>query len=147
MLEERSRQVRQEFNEGIDPQQKHYLPDASPSPSPPPPLSSSVQLEEKATPPMAKPRRPLPHFLAWVPPKLNWRGIRPVVRSALSLWCGLLLLLGSKSGLVLGQASFLVLIVGVLSPASLPMTSAVEAAIVQFVMVTVSWAYSCLVRT
>lgn len=34
---------------------------------------------------------PLPSALAWIPPQLNWKGLRPVIRSSIAAWCGLLL--------------------------------------------------------
>lgn len=53
---------------------------------------------------------PLPPQLAWVTPHLNWKGLRPVLRSSVAAWCGMLLLINHRSQVVLGQASFLVLI-------------------------------------
>lgn len=60
-------------------------------------------------PPAKKPRT-VPSFLAFIPPHLNWKGWRPVIRASVSAWCGLLLLVCTNSERVLGQASFLVLI-------------------------------------
>lgn len=34
---------------------------------------------------------PLPSALAWIPPHLNWKGLRPVLRASLAAWCGLIL--------------------------------------------------------
>lgn len=43
-------------------------------------------------PPSKKSRLPpLPGFMAWIPPNMNWKGFRPVVRSSIAAWCGLLL--------------------------------------------------------
>jgi len=33
----------------------------------------------------------VPESLAWVPSKLNWKGLRPVIRSTIASWCGLVL--------------------------------------------------------
>lgn len=47
---------------------------------------------EETTPPALKRRLPpLPGFLAWIKPHLNWKGMRPVVRASVASWCGLLL--------------------------------------------------------
>ncbi len=43
--------------------------------------------------------------LGWVRDKLNWSDLKPVIRSAISAWACLILLLVSKSGKLLGQAS------------------------------------------
>lgn len=53
---------------------------------------------------------PLPEPLQWIEPHLNWKGWRPVVRASVAAWCGLILLLDSRSQAALGQAAFLVLI-------------------------------------
>lgn len=90
-------------------------------------------------------RREWPSGIAWIPPKLNWKGIRPVVRSAVALWLGLMLLIVYDSEVLLGQAAFLVLIVSVLSPASLPIATQLEWSILQILISAFSWAYTCLV--
>lgn len=33
----------------------------------------------------------IPESLSWVPSKLNWKGLRPVLRSTIASWCGLVL--------------------------------------------------------
>ncbi|GJN90426.1 hypothetical protein Rhopal_003437-T1 [Rhodotorula paludigena] len=68
--------------------------------------------EPETTPPAARRRLPpLPGFLAWIKPHMNWKGWRPVIRASIAAWCGLLLMLCDASLRQLGQASFLVLIV------------------------------------
>ncbi|GAA5958870.1 hypothetical protein JCM10213_009045 [Rhodosporidiobolus nylandii] len=87
---------------------------------------------------------PLPGYLAWIPPHLNWKGLRPVVRASVSAWCGLLLILCGPSQRMLGQAGFLVLIVSAICPASLPIASHIEQTFFQFLLVSSSWAWGCL---
>lgn len=85
-----------------------------PEPSPQPSLSRSRSHDAPAAPP-AKQEIPSPSFLhKLLPPllssKLNWKGIRPVLRASVAAWCGLILILHPTSEAVLGQASFLCLI-------------------------------------
>ncbi|GAA5957141.1 hypothetical protein JCM21900_003109 [Sporobolomyces salmonicolor] len=87
---------------------------------------------------------PIPPALAWIPPKLNWKGLRPVVRSSIAAWCGLLLLLCGPSERMLGQASFLVLVVATISPACLPIANTIEQTFFQFLLVSLSWAWGCI---
>ncbi|BGP41609.1 hypothetical protein JCM10449v2_005600 [Rhodotorula kratochvilovae] len=87
---------------------------------------------------------PLPGFLAWAKPHLNWKGLRPVVRASLASWCGLVLMLCGPSMRMLGQASFLVLVVSAISPASQPIAAQLETTFFQFLCVAVSWAWACL---
>jgi hypothetical protein len=49
--------------------------------------------------------RSVPSFLSWIGPHFNWKGIRPVIRSAIALEAALILLLGDKSEALLGQTS------------------------------------------
>ncbi|GAA5894372.1 hypothetical protein JCM6882_007642 [Rhodosporidiobolus microsporus] len=88
---------------------------------------------------------PLPEFLAWIPPNLNWKGARPVIRASTAAWCGLLLMLCGPSQQALGQASFLVLVVATIGPASLPIASMLEQTFFQFLIVSCSWAWSVIV--
>lgn len=90
--------------------------------------------------------------------KLNWKGIRPAVRASVAAWCGLILILHPTSQSVLGQASFLCLVgesglireqslaqlthslgaaVSIISPAALPIASALETSFFQFILVAV----------
>ncbi|ORY69419.1 hypothetical protein BCR35DRAFT_307980 [Leucosporidium creatinivorum] len=120
-----------------------YPPEPSPQPSP----SRSNSHEEPAQP-AAKAELSSPSFLhKLLPPllssKLNWKGIRPALRASVAAWCGLILILHPKSQAVLGQASFLCLIVSIISPAALPIASALETSFFQFVLVASAWAWSC----
>jgi hypothetical protein len=87
-----------------------YPPEPSPHPSP----SRSRSPDKPAAPP-AKQDLPSPSLLHKILPpllssKLNWKGIRPVLRASVAAWCGLILILHPTSEAVLGQASFLCLV-------------------------------------
>ncbi|GAA6054703.1 hypothetical protein JCM3770_000038, partial [Rhodotorula araucariae] len=100
---------------------------------------------QEPTPAARKGRMPpLPGFLMWVKPHLNWKGLRPVIRASLASWCGLVLMLCTPSLLMLGQAAFLVLVVSVISPASQPIAAQLETTFFQFICVAVSWAWACI---
>lgn len=47
---------------------------------------------------------------SWIRPHLDWKGMRPVLRSSAAAWCSLLLLLIDSSREALGQGAFLVLV-------------------------------------
>lgn len=79
-----------------------------------------------------------PHYLEWTVPHLNWKGIRPVVRSSVAAWAGLTLILCGPSERMLGQASFLTLIVSSISPAAYPIVTMLELTLFQILLVSVS---------
>ncbi|SCV72848.1 BQ2448_4385 [Microbotryum intermedium] len=81
-------------------------------------------------------------YIGWAKPKMNWKSWRPVLRASIASWAGLTLMLASRSQVMLGQASFLVLIVSVISPAAYPIATMLELTFSQFVIVSTSWAYS-----
>lgn len=84
----------------------------------------------------------LPFFLAWIPPHFNWKGARPVIRSTVAAWCGLVLILDSRSEAVLGQASFLILVVAAISPAASPIATVIEQTFWQALFVALAWVWS-----
>ncbi|GAA5954631.1 hypothetical protein JCM3765_003834 [Sporobolomyces pararoseus] len=86
----------------------------------------------------------IPESLSWVPSKLNWKGLRPVLRSTIASWCGLVLMLAHPSQIALGRAGFLVLVVSVISPAALPIANQLEQSFFQFLLVSISWAWATL---
>jgi hypothetical protein len=49
--------------------------------------------------------RMLAPTIDWITNKLNWSDLKPVIRSAISAWICLLLLLGPKTGEMMGQVS------------------------------------------
>jgi hypothetical protein len=84
---------------GTDPEKKS--PPSSSENSYPPTGRHAFDKPEFATQPPGPPpaqkekkkgRLPaLPGFMAWIPRNFNWKGFRPVVRSSIAAWCGLLL--------------------------------------------------------
>ncbi|GAA5991944.1 hypothetical protein JCM11641_001599 [Rhodosporidiobolus odoratus] len=101
--------------------------------------------EDQDTPKTLKDRLPpLPSWMEWIPPHLNWKGLRPVIRASVAAWCGLLLMLCGPSQRMLGQASFLVLVVATICPASLPIASMLEQSFFQFLLVSCSWAWGSM---
>ncbi|GAA5961874.1 hypothetical protein JCM8115_001452 [Rhodotorula mucilaginosa] len=137
---------------GTDPEKKS--PPSSSENSYPPTGRHAFDKPEFATQPPGPPpaqkekkkgRLPaLPGFMAWIPRNFNWKGFRPVVRSSIAAWCGLLLMLCGPSQRALGQASFLVLIVSTISPASQPIASQLETVFFQIFFVSLGWAWACL---
>lgn len=122
---------------------------------PPQPSEPKQSGTDFAAPPDPEPAQPtakswrrrlpgLPSALAWIPPKLNWKGYRPVLRSSIAAWCGLILMMGTKSEAMLGQASFLVLVVATINPAATPIATTLETTMFQFLLVGISWAWGCL---
>ncbi|GAA6024554.1 hypothetical protein JCM11491_000604 [Sporobolomyces phaffii] len=89
-------------------------------------------------------RSMIPESLAWVPSKLNWKGLRPVVRATIASWAGVVLTLAHPSQVALGRAGFLVMVVSVISPAALPIANQLEQSFFQFLLVSVSWAWACV---
>ncbi len=87
---------------------------------------------------------PVPAALAWVTPRLNWKGFRPVLRASISAWCGLILMMGTKSEAWLGQASFLVLVVATINPANAPIATTLELTLWQVLLVACAWGWVCL---
>lgn len=87
---------------------------------------------------------PVPATFAWVVPRLNWKGFRPVLRASISAWCGLILMMGTKSEAWLGQASFLVLVVATINPANAPIATALELTFFQVTIVAAAWGWVCL---
>ena len=87
---------------------------------------------------------PVPAALAWVTPRLNWKGFRPVLRASIAAWCGLILMMGTKSEAWLGQASFLLLVVATINPANAPIATMIENTFFQITLVAAAWGWSCL---
>lgn len=66
------------------PDRPSHASDSSTAASPPPPPSTwSSKIKDRSP--------GIPESLAWVPSKLNWKGLRPVLRSTIASWCGFVL--------------------------------------------------------
>ncbi|KAI0318290.1 hypothetical protein OF83DRAFT_1057097 [Amylostereum chailletii] len=86
----------------------------------------------------------LPQNLQWIPNNWNWSKLKPVIRSAVAQWVGLLLIVINPTLRAMGQAGFLILIAGFLSPPSDPLVANIERELIILFMVTLSWAWTCL---
>ncbi|KAI0697464.1 hypothetical protein BC835DRAFT_1504792 [Cytidiella melzeri] len=82
--------------------------------------------------------------LSWVSNNLTWSKIKPALRCALLAWVSLLFVVIAKLEVMLGQASFLILIAAILMPPSAPFIAVLEQEILLMILVTISWAWSCL---
>ncbi|EEB09238.1 hypothetical protein SJAG_04423 [Schizosaccharomyces japonicus yFS275] len=83
-----------------------------------------------------------PKVLAWVRPKLNKKGLRPVIRSAIAAWIAMLLLICRHTNRVLGQSSFFVVIVASLFPPMEPVAPMLWKTAYQFVFLFSAWAWT-----
>lgn len=65
---------------------------------------------------------------------------KPIVRCVVAAWCGLLLMLVPESQKVLGQASFLVLVVSAVNPPNGPIVRVVYDSLYSLIFICISWA-------
>ncbi|XP_006457385.1 hypothetical protein AGABI2DRAFT_212754 [Agaricus bisporus var. bisporus H97] len=86
----------------------------------------------------------LPQNLQWIPKAWTWSNIKVVIRCAVVAWVSSLFLIVPRLELVLGQASFVVLIAAFLSPPNDPFTAVLERELLILLFVTLAWAWSCL---
>ncbi|KAI0344331.1 hypothetical protein BDW22DRAFT_1355705 [Trametopsis cervina] len=82
--------------------------------------------------------------LNWVPSNFTWSKLKPVIRSALLAWVSSLFVIISKTEVLLGQASFLILIAAVLMPPNNPFIAVLEQELTLMIFVAIAWAWSCL---
>ncbi|KDN53019.1 hypothetical protein K437DRAFT_219732 [Tilletiaria anomala UBC 951] len=81
---------------------------------------------------------------SWIPPILTWPKLKPVFRSSLVAWICLVLLIINPVQLMLGQASFLILIGAFIQPAEAPLATVIEREFFLLFFLCVTWAYSCI---
>ncbi|KAI0292339.1 hypothetical protein B0F90DRAFT_1811958 [Multifurca ochricompacta] len=86
----------------------------------------------------------LPANLRWIVDNWKWSKWMPAIRCAISEWVSLLLLIINPSTRSMGQASFLILIAGMLSPPGDPFVANTEREIIILVFVLVSWGWASL---
>ncbi|KAG9311166.1 hypothetical protein JVU11DRAFT_8233 [Chiua virens] len=86
----------------------------------------------------------LPPSLQWVPANCTWSKWKPVLRSALAAWIGLLLFLIPTTLNTMGQASFLIIIASFLSPPSDPFIAVLQRELGILIFAASGWAWSCL---
>ncbi|KZT24411.1 hypothetical protein NEOLEDRAFT_1207860 [Neolentinus lepideus HHB14362 ss-1] len=86
----------------------------------------------------------LPPNLKWIPNNWTSSKLKPVIRSALTAWISVLLLIIPRTERMMGQASFLVVIAGFLSPPNDPFIAVLERELILVLFVTLAWAWNCL---
>ncbi|KAL5501058.1 hypothetical protein ACEPAH_9445 [Sanghuangporus vaninii] len=91
----------------------------------------------------------LKHLLArldksWILNNMDASHLKPIIRTAVCAWVCVILLVASKTQVVMGQSSFLVLIAAFLSPPAEPFIAVLEREISNLIFVTVSFAWCCL---
>ena len=76
--------------------------DKVPAPAPPSTSGDGAQNEKPSEQKFFN-NLELPSFIGWVPDKLNWSNLKPVIRSALAAWIALVMILVPQVENVLGQ--------------------------------------------
>ncbi|KAL7418186.1 hypothetical protein BDY24DRAFT_437656 [Mrakia frigida] len=79
--------------------------------------------------------------LDWIPGKLNWTSLKPVIRCALAGWIAMLLLLIGPSQRTLGQASFFTLVIAFITPPDKPFVQVLEVHFYSLIFVAASWVW------
>ncbi|CAD6889139.1 unnamed protein product [Tilletia controversa] len=77
----------------------------------------------------------------WVKRCLPWHNLKPILRSALLFEIALVFLLIPRVERAMGQASFLILIGALISPADLPLAMTIEREIFNVSLVLLAWAW------
>ncbi|TDL21197.1 hypothetical protein BD410DRAFT_821614 [Rickenella mellea] len=80
----------------------------------------------------------------WVNNNTSWPKLKPVIRCAVSSWIELLLVILPKSNHLLGQAPFLILVAGFMSPPRDPFIANLERELINLTLVALSFAWSTL---
>ncbi|KAF8067019.1 hypothetical protein FPV67DRAFT_1769133 [Lyophyllum atratum] len=86
----------------------------------------------------------IPEDWRWIPDNLNYTGLKPVIRSAIAAWIGLVLFVIPRVQLVLGKASYIILLASAISPPSEPFLMTLEREVLVMSFATLSWAWCCL---
>ncbi|KAH9974520.1 hypothetical protein BJV74DRAFT_782419 [Russula compacta] len=86
----------------------------------------------------------LPDCLRWISENWTLSKWRPAIRCAVTEWASLLLLVINPSLRAMGQASFLILIAGMLSPPSDPFVTNTEREVIILLCVLVAWGWASL---
>ncbi|WVO17917.1 hypothetical protein L204_105615 [Cryptococcus depauperatus] len=83
-------------------------------------------------------------WFKWIRPKLTWGQLKPVVRTAISSWIGLVLLLIVPVERALGYGAFFLLIVGFMIPPHEPIVQTLEKYLYLFFFAGVAWIWVIL---
>ncbi|KAN0123038.1 Protein of unknown function (DUF2422) domain containing protein [Russula decolorans] len=86
----------------------------------------------------------LPNCLRWIPDNWTLSKWMTAIRCAVSEWASLLLLIINPSARAMGQAAFLVLVAGMLSPPSDPFVTNAEREAIIILSVLVAWGWASL---
>ncbi|TYJ59015.1 hypothetical protein B9479_000003 [Cryptococcus floricola] len=80
-------------------------------------------------------------YFSWIGPKLTWGKLKPVLRSAVSSWLGLVLIVIVPVERAIGTGSFFILIVGFMMPPYEPVVQTLEKYINLFLFASMSWVW------
>ncbi|KDQ52942.1 hypothetical protein JAAARDRAFT_39659 [Jaapia argillacea MUCL 33604] len=86
----------------------------------------------------------LPFDVRWIQSNWSWSKWKPAIRSAIANWISLILVVIPATEKLIGQASFLILVAGFMSPPSDPFVAVLEREILIMASVTLAWAWLCL---
>ncbi|KAH8827139.1 hypothetical protein DL96DRAFT_1669804 [Flagelloscypha sp. PMI_526] len=81
---------------------------------------------------------------AWIKDNCTISRLKPVIRCAIATWISVVLFVIPKVQVLLGQASFLLLIAMALSPPAEPFLAVLEREVLILLFVNLSWAWTCL---
>lgn len=82
------------------------------------------------------------HRVSWIVPTItNYTLMKPVIRSSISAWIGLVFLLINPILRIEGQSAFFSVVVAFISPPSLPLVQAMEQIIYLWVFVGLAWVW------
>jgi hypothetical protein len=82
------------------------------------------------------------HRVSWIIPTItNYNLMKPVIRSSVSAWIGLVFLLINPILRIEGQSAFFSVVVAFISPPNLPFVQAMEQIIYLWVFVGLAWAW------
>ncbi|KAF7311484.1 hypothetical protein MKEN_01050700 [Mycena kentingensis (nom. inval.)] len=116
--------------------------------SPSPSSDSNSSPPSKSRPSKSQPATPgwlhWPASLRWVEENFTWAHVKPTIRCAVAAWLSTVLFLIPRVEVVLGQASFLMLITAFMSPPNDPFLSVVEREFSILFFVGSAWGWSCL---
>ncbi|KAF5346488.1 hypothetical protein D9756_010113 [Leucocoprinus leucothites] len=86
----------------------------------------------------------LPQSLQWIPRSWTWSNIKPVIRCSIVAWVSTVLFIIPKVEILMGQASFLILIAAFLSPPNDPFVGVLEREFLILLFVAVAWSWVSL---
>lgn len=87
----------------------------------------------------------IPKQAAWIWPTLrDWSKVKPWIRSSVVAWLCLVFLLIRPVEVMMGNASFLILVGVFIQPAELPLVAVLEREFFTMLLLSLSWAYACI---